>query len=303
MVITLQIGGYTIQAVEPCHHRTLFWPFEPFTSFLIPPVESPDLAFRITVTDRLPELPKGRLLYDACRGLWKLYEADGGYLLDSPNRTTREPEYLAFLTQDFSQGDVFVLPERPKPLEPAGWTPLHLINPVVEVCLLTRLDRDGGLLLHAAGIVTECGGCIFTGDSGSGKSTLSDWFAQRGAQVLSDERVILRRADGRAVVWGTPWPGTLPSALNQASPLTSLFCIRHGTGNHALRRMTPRELAPFLLRQCFLPHWDREAMDHTLAFISEIIERTDCFELAFVKRPDIVDFLEDRHAGRTLTTP
>src|SRR5438132_8505013 len=74
MVITLQIGGYTIQAVEPCHHRTLFWPFEPFTSFLIPPVESPDLAFRITVTDRLPKLPKGRLLYDACHGLWKLYE-------------------------------------------------------------------------------------------------------------------------------------------------------------------------------------------------------------------------------------
>jgi hypothetical protein len=175
-----------------------------------------------------------------------------------------------------------------------GWEPLHIINPIVEACLLTRLARDGGLLLHAAGILTEQGGLAFTGESGAGKSTISDLYAARGACVLSDERIILRRVEGGVQVFGTPWPGTGRHARNQQGPLRGLFHVRHGKDGHVLRRMPPSAAAPVLLPQCFLPHWDRAAMDGTLAFLGAVVETVDCFELAFVKTPDVVEFLDEQ---------
>ena len=63
----------------------------------------------------------------------------------------------------------------------------------MELCLLTQLARHGGVLLHAAGVVWEGVGLIFTGPSEAGKSTLSEFYLARGAAVLSDERIIIRQ--------------------------------------------------------------------------------------------------------------
>ena len=161
---------------------------------------------------------------------------------------------------------------------------------------MTRLAREGGLILHASGVVTEQGGWAFTGPSGAGKSTLADLFAQTGASVLSDERIIIRNVQGRVMVYGTPWPGSGRQAANASAPLTALYCIRHGNGAHALRAISPRDFSLFLLRQCFLPHWDRTAMDRTLGFIDELIARLGCRELAFAKMPDIVGYLHEQHS-------
>jgi hypothetical protein len=149
-------------------------------------------------------------------------------------------------------------------------------------------------MLHAAGVATAWGGLAFTGASGAGKSTMSQFYAARGACVLSDERVILRAIGDTMQVFGTPWPGAGGHARNEQAPLRAVFCISHGKDGHVLRRMPPGAAAAFLLPQCFLPHWDRAAMDGTLAFLSRTLETVDCFALAFAKAPDVVEFIEAR---------
>lgn len=300
MRIDLQIGDYAIRLDEPEGHACLHWPFATFEPFVTTPGHTPDMAVTVQIVQHLPEVPHGPVLYDACHGLWKWHEANAGYLLESPNRSTLEPEALAFVSCDIASVVVWVLAQAAMGTTHMGWEPLHIINPIVEACLLTRLARDGGLLLHAAGIATEQGGLAFTGASGAGKSTISDFYAARGARVLSDERVILRAIGGAMQVFGTPWPGTGRHARNQQGPLTSLFCIRHGKDGHMLRRMPPCTAAPFILPQCFLPHWDRAAMDGTLAFLGAVVETVDCFELAFVKTPDVVEFLDEQRPRRAL---
>jgi hypothetical protein len=173
---------------------------------------------------------------------------------------------------------------------------MHVLNPIVEACLLTRLAREGGLLLHAAGVLTEHGAWVFSGASGAGKSTLSDLFAASGRRVLSDERTIVRAVGGELMAFGTPWPGAGRQALNEAGPLTALYCIAHGRDAHVSRPMSAREVSTFVLPQAFLPHWDRDALDRTLAFLVEMAERVECTGLAFVKRPDVVDYLLARSA-------
>ena len=300
MKIVLQIGRYRIRLQEREGYRCFVWPMSSFDPFLVRSDEPADLDFTVTVTKDLPDLPRGRLIFDSSHGLWKLYEAESGFLLESPDTETLQPQIRALISRDFSRSEVWVRQNEALWEQGAVWEPLKVINPLVEVCLATRLGREGGLILHAAGVLTEREGWVFTGASGAGKSTLSDCFAARGACVLSDERLILRKMAGEFLLYGTPWPGTGRQAKNQAGRLTALHCIRHGEGAHALRRLPARDVSLFVLQQGFLPHWDHEAMKGTLAFLDELIEKIGCFELAFVKNPDIVDYLEEQRLERSL---
>ena len=67
--------------------------------------------------------------------------------------------------------------------------------------------------------------------------------------------------------------------------------------------MRPGAIMSVILQQCFLPHWDREAMDSTLAFLSDMIQRVPCRSLAFLKQPDIVDYLDHQPADLSLVSP
>ena len=300
MKIDLQIGRYGIRLQEAENCVCLDWPLEPFVPFLTQANDQPDIDFTVKVVNHLPEMTHGQLIFDASHGLWKLYEAESGCLLESPNTHTLEPYSRALISRDFSRIEVWVRQHEALWEQRVAWEPLKIINPIVEVCLTTKLAREGGLLLHAAGVLTEHSGWVFSGPSGAGKSTLSDWFAARGACVVSDERLILRKVAGEILICGTPWPGTGRQAKNRSGLLTALYCIRHGEGAHALRRLPARDAHLFVLRQCFLPHWDRAAMSRTLAFLDELIERIGGFELAFAKNPDIVGYLEEQRLGRTL---
>lgn len=296
MTIDLQIGGYAIRLRERETRLRLHWPLNPFESFLVRSERSPDMDLDVRIVNDLPEVPHGPLLFDASHGLWKLFGTESGYILEAPDTSTLEPRSLAIVSDDFARVTVWHRAERDSAA--TAWTPMHVITPIVEVCLVTRLAREGGLMLHASGVVTEQGGWAFTGPSGAGKSTLADLFAHTGASVLSDERIIIRNVQGRLMVYGTPWPGSGRRAANASAPLTALYCIRHGNGAHALRAISPRDFSLFLLRQCFLPHWDRTAMDRTLGFLTELIACLGCRELAFAKKADIVGYLHAQHSER-----
>jgi hypothetical protein len=303
--IDLRIGAYGIRLDDPGGHPVRQWPLPPFEVFSVTPQpgESPDIDLTIRVVREIPELSAGALIFDSCHGLWTLHDAADGYVLQCADPKTRGLRSRTALTRDFSRGEIWIVGHPTRPARRLAWTPTHVVNPIVELCLVTRLARDGGLLLHAAGVLTGREGHAFTGPSGAGKSTLSDFFAAAGAVVLSDERVIIREIAGAFTVWGTPWVGTGRHATNRAAPLAAVCCIGHAAGPHALRGMHPREVIERLVAQTFLPHWDHQAMDRTLASLLEIAERVECASLAFAKDPDVVEFLADRRVGHAGARP
>ena len=76
------------------------------------------------------------------------------------------------------------------------------LEAVIDVTLQAVLLRVGGCLVHAAAGAMDGVGWLLPGRSGAGKST-----SARGGfdEVLSDERVVLRRAEGGGFrVYGTP---------------------------------------------------------------------------------------------------
>lgn len=295
MKIDLHIAGYRISLTEGQNYPSISWPLHPFGAFLDRSDLHPDIDLAITVIEELPNLSHGPLQFDACHGLWRLYKADAGLLLESLDTKTHQPCARALIAKDFSHVDVWTRGEEVGSV--LGWVPMKILNPIVEVCLLTRLAREGGLLLHSAGVLSLTGGYIFTGASGAGKSTLSGFFDTCGASVLSDERMIIRKSGAAFAIHGTPWVGSGAYAKNESGILTELFCISHGQ-EHRTDSMSPSAVLSFLLPQCFLPHWDRAAMESTLAFLGDLIAHISCRRLAFAQRQDVVDYVRS-HVTRT----
>ncbi|MEK7236792.1 MAG: hypothetical protein AAB242_09225 [Nitrospirota bacterium] len=291
MNINLHIAGYRIRLTEAQDYPCISWPLHPFGSFLDRSDQHPDIEIAITVVEELPNLSQGPLHFDACHGLWRLYGTDAGLLLESLDTATHQPCARALITKDFSHVDVWTRGEKVDSI--LGWVPMKILNPLVEVCLLTRLAREGGLLLHSAGILSSTGGYIFTGASGAGKSTLSGFFDAGGASVLSDERMIIRKSGETFVLHGTPWVGSGAYAKNESGLLTELFCISHGP-QHQIESLSPSAVLARILPQCFLPHWDRIAMESTLAFLSDLIAHVPCRGLACAKHPDVVDYVQNQ---------
>lgn len=86
------------------------------------------------------------------------------------------------------------------------------------------LLEDGGLLLHAAGLIRNGRGYVFFGASGSGKTTVTR-LSMPQATVLSDDLVMLRQYDGVLHVCGVPFRGALVEAprVNARAPLAGLY--------------------------------------------------------------------------------
>jgi hypothetical protein len=294
MIIDFELGGYRVRLEERDDRPLISWPANPFAAFVVQAAEPPngraDVHVTVSLVRTLPDFPDRLLRFDACHGLWALYETPSGSMFEALDTQTLAPRSRSVIDASFSHVHTWIVEQRVQDI--SGWCPVQILNPLVEVCLVTRLARDGGVLLHAAGVLTPAGGVAFTGPSGAGKSTLSGIYANRGSTVLSDERTILRRHRQGIMLHGTPWVGSGRFATNDSGLLARLYLIRHGQDAHAVARLSPQTLFRFLLGQCVLPHWDREGLEGTLSFLSELVELVGGAELAFLNSPDIVDYLE-----------
>jgi hypothetical protein len=85
--------------------------------------------------------------------------------------------------------------------------------------------RAGGLLVHAAGVVSERAGFVFFGPSGSGKTTAARLSLDH--TVLSDDLIILMKQNGVTRVYGVPFRGDFPEAprVNLSANLRGLFSL------------------------------------------------------------------------------
>jgi hypothetical protein len=130
-----------------------------------------------------------------------------------------------------------------------GW-PLEV---TLRTALAARLPLEGGLPLHAAGLVMKNGhGVAFFGGSGAGKSTLA---AASPHAVLSDEMVALVPLDPRGYAltgtstWGTNGPGENPDG---EFPLAGVCALAKGPGV-SVDRLDPRTALLGLVAAALVP--------------------------------------------------
>ena len=129
------------------------------------------------------------------------------------------------------------------------------------------------------------------GFRGAGKSTLARmWDQENGVDVLSDDRIIVRKKRRHFWMYGTPWHGDARLASPRGVRLERIFFIRHGQ-NNSIKKINGIDPVSQLLTCSFPPYWDPQGMASTLELFTNLTARVPCQELAFKPEESAINYI------------
>lgn len=291
----LQLAGLTIRVFTTDPTVDLTRPGSA-RLFLVDP-SPPDVQVQVLARD-LTNDEVGEPLFDS-GGPWRLYRHDRGVLFRFTAPTLGPVPYrVATFNRDFTSGEICL--HRPS-LE-AGRSIDPLDYPLDELLVINLLGQGRGIEIHGCGLIDQSGkGYLFAGPSGAGKTTMARlWLAERGTEILSDDRVVLRGGDEGIRMYGTPWHGDEPLASPRHVRLARVFVLRHHD-RHQITPLTPTGAVARLFAASFPPFHSAAAIDFTLSFFERLVRSVPCHELGFAPSSDVIDFV--RHHAASDASP
>jgi hypothetical protein len=156
--------------------------------------------------------------------------------------------------------------------------------------------RQGGLLLHAAGVAFAGRAVVAIGPSGAGKSTFTRLCAQAaGAAVLSDEVLALYPG---GYVEGSPFCSELdlPSTLARAT-LEAVLLLHKG-GEERMEDVSPREAVTAMMGQVFRPLPGEASPGEVLQRLAGLCQGVALRRFVFRKHEAAAGFVRDWIHGR-----
>ena len=221
----------------------------------------------------------GRQLFDSGT-TWRVCEDEAGFQFDFNSPVFGKRAYKRLLvdyrfrqaTLQMSEESFASFPNVAEPLE----------YPLDELLIMHRLTQEQAVELHSCGIVSSDGtGNLFVGHSGAGKSTTTRlWTSLEDVEILSDDRIIIRREHGEIVMYGTPWHGEAAFASPASAPLSRILILEHGLGNTPVR-LSPSQAVAELFARSFVPFHRHEYVNSALEFLQDVVNVVPCYRYAF----------------------
>jgi len=265
-----------------------------YTPFLTEKAVSGTGSLTIDVVLNTKEFPSTEELteiFEDC-GSWSMSrKGDEYYLVLNPS-LPGGPECIAHFNPRFEQvviycGDMDVVEVSGKKMVRNPFT-----YPMDQLLLMFMLAERKGALIHSSGVDFHGRGYLLSGRSGAGKSTISRKFALAGHEVLSDDRIVVRKIDGKLRMFGTPWSGEAGIAGNKDLPLHGIFFLHHGEENFT-KKISPAEAAERLMPVTSIPWYDENMMTKLLAFCEEIVSACPAYDLFFSPDIDVQDTFKE----------
>lgn len=147
----------------------------------------------------------------------------------------------------------------------------------------------GGLLVHGSGVRYREHGFAFCGVSGQGKSTMANLWEKAGAEVIHDDRLIIRCVDNRYRMFNTP---VYCDEKPKEAPLDKLFLIEHGIENTMIR-LSGVGAVSSILSNCIQHNWNPAAVSSILSSVVNVCSTIPVYLLTFKPDKNIVNYLLD----------
>ena len=194
------------------------------------------------------------------------YAGEGTYRLAAGRPPGGSPSVGVRYRPDFSDAEVLLDTGRGGPYLPQVCKILQVF-PMREL-----LARHDAVLLHSSRVEIDGRAIVFSAPSGTGKSTQARlWERYAGARIVSNDRTIVRRMDGRYVTSGFPVDGSEPVLDPGIIPLGAVVLLRQGAENRAERLPAGRALA-LLMEQTAAQRWDADGRTQAVLFWSGLLE-------------------------------
>lgn len=216
-------------------------------------------------------------------GPWRLYrDKDNCYIVVSDSRKL-------IIDRSISHAELYV-----KSPHSNRRYPFPFSYPLDEIFIINLLTAYSGILVHACGIDDNGHGLLFAGTSGTGKSTTARlWSDINGITILSDDRIILRKINGKLYACGTPWHGDAKVSSPEKVVLEKVLFLNHAQRNK-MKRIKGIDAVSRLLVCSFPTFYDKKGMESTLRFIDEIVGKVPCYVLDFLPDKGVIDFVRGR---------
>ena len=202
---------------------------------------SPDIEIQVEWVDDLR--PIGRPVFDS-GATWRLYERDDRLHFDFSAPFYGEQPYRRLLVSgSFTEATIQL---NASCADRSSYPGVALSYPLDELLVMHYLARESAIELHASGIVNKDGiGNLFVGHSGAGKSTTTRlWTEREDVEVLSDDRIIVRRDEELRVEAEKRMPLGVASAADGVGVLRlrdrSASPIGHSAQDDRTEKQIPR---------------------------------------------------------------
>jgi len=197
------------------------------------------------------------------------------------------------VNQAFDRVSAYLLPKKDKG---RVWNSADIVYDFLQVLLINYFALNKkGVFVHSMGVKdTDGNGLLFAGESGAGKSTAARlWHKYSKATVLNDDRIIVRKLEGKFFIYGSPWHGDFSDYLEThigSAPLDKLFFISHAPENTA-QRISKKEAFNLLYPALFPTFWDKGWLENVVSFCQDLVMNVSCFKLGLLNNETVIEFV------------
>ena len=234
----------------------------------------------------------GRQVYQ--KSPWVIYRNDQQwvYLLEtSPDPATKAIRQISFASPDHTRMEIFNGP-LVKEAYIKGQGGALTMAPTDQILLARLLADRCGCYLHSDGINMDGRGLLFVGHSGAGKSTIAT-LLQDKAEILCDDRMIVRKWPDGYHIHGNWSHGTLPIVSANSAPLKGIFFLEQASDNVIQPLANRVEIISLLLGCLIKPMVSKDWWEKMLNLVEDLADRVPCYRLRFDKSGEIYNRLQE----------
>lgn len=148
------------------------------------------------------------------------------------------------------------------------------------------------LFLHASQVMYENKGILFSAPSGTGKTTQAKlWRQFRNAEIICNDRTLLKEANGAWRTYGYPYDGSEPVRSNQVLTLGAIVLLQQASENKIVR-LSPAKALSLLLGQSVIDTWNPESRLRAIELIARMLEKIPVYQLGCTISEQAVTVLE-----------
>jgi len=222
---------------------------------------------------------------------WVIYRRDSSWLyLGIP--TTAENKNLhrvVVFNHDHTRAEIY------NPREAFfGKGNLHSLTlfPTDQILLAQVLADREGCYLHSSGVVLKGKGLLFAGHSEAGKSTIVTMLKDQ-AEILCDDRMIVRRWEQGFKIHGTWSHGDVPEVSSSSARLAAIMFLEQASKNRLIPLDDKKEVVIKLLACLIKPSVTADWWEKMLTLVEKMARVVPCYTLQFDKTGRVIDVLED----------
>jgi hypothetical protein len=225
---------------------------------------------------------------------WVIYknEQQWVYILEtSPDPETKEIRQISFVSPDHTRAEIYNGKLVQQAYQQGGMGSLTMA-PTDQILLARLLADRQGCYLHSDGINMDGKGFLFVGHSGAGKSTIAT-LLQDKAEILCDDRMIIRKWPEGYVIHGNWSHGTLPIVSANSAPLKAIFFLEQADENTFIANDNRMDSISRLPGCLIKPMVNKDWWEDMLNLIEDLVDTVPCYRLRFDKSGKIYDRLQE----------